>query len=281
VRRKRKISATQVVKDIRSGFTQKELQEKYKIALDRVEKLFKKLVAANVVSVSELAEMYPSYKEAIAGINQSRNRRILLPFELTIYDIATSSIGLLRDISETGIRVAGINCNVGDERTFQLPVGIFMEADPLLIVTKCKWVKVRDKAMRYSTAGFEITDISDDDRMVLKTFVESLSTIKPDHFYNDDMKKKKIVAPIAPSQAGVVDDGEASLSAPATSLPSWFNEEDMKALQDAYRSGALQEILGWWEARNRRLELAGGVRVTLIELAERLAQALKDEVGLN
>jgi hypothetical protein len=256
VRRKRKISATQVVRDIRSGFTQKELQEKYKIALHRVEKLFKRLVSANAVTESELAERYPSYKEAIAGINPSRNRRVLLPFELIVYDITTSSIGLVRDISETGMRVAGINCSVGGERTFQLSVDTFMEADPVLIVAKCQWVKVRGKTTKYATAGFEITDISDDDRMVLKTFVELLSILKSDHFYSDDMEKKRVVAPIAQSQYGAVENREASHSTSATeaapALPSWFDEEAMKALQDIYRSGALQEILAWWEARNRR-----------------------------
>lgn len=256
MRWKRKISATQVVRDIRSGFTQEELREKYKIALHRVEKLFKRLVAANVVTESELANRYPSYKEAIAGINPLRNRRVLLPFELIVYDITTSSIGLIRDISETGLRVAGINCNVGGERTFQLPVDIFMDADPLLIVAKCQWVKVRGKTMKYATAGFEITDISDDDRMVLKRFVKSLSIVKSGYLHSDDMEKKRVVAPIAPSQDGVVDDREASFSTSATEaacgLPSWFDEEAMKALQDIYRSGSLQEILAWWEARSRR-----------------------------
>lgn len=253
MRRKRKISATQVVRDIRSGITQEELQEKYKIALHRVEKLFKRLVAANAVTESELAERYPSYKEAIAGINQCRNRRVLLPFELIVYDITTSTIGLIRDISETGLRLAGVNCNVGGERTLQLPVDIFMKADPMLIVAKCQWMKVRNKTMKYATAGFEITDISDDDRMVLKTFVELLSILKSGHFYNDDMEKKRVVAPIAPSQDGVVVDREAPLPTLATEaapgLPSWFDEEAMKALQDIYRSGALQEILAWWKAR--------------------------------
>ncbi|MGO9568645.1 MAG: PilZ domain-containing protein [Desulfomonilaceae bacterium] len=256
MRRKRKISATQVVRDIRSGITQEELQDKYKIALHRVEKLFKRIVAANAVTESELAERYPSYKEAIAGINPSRNRRVLLPFEFIVYDITTSSIGLVRDISETGLRVAGINCNVGGERTFQLPVDIFIKADPVLMVAKCQWVKVRGKTMIYATAGFEITDISDDDRMVLKTFVESLSIVKSGYLNDDDIKKTRVVAAIAPSQDGAVSDREASLSTSATEaapgLPSWFDEEAMKALQDIYRSGSLQEILAWWEARNRR-----------------------------
>ena len=190
------------------------------------------------------------------ALTQPETEEFLLPFELIVYDITTSSIGLLRDISETGLRVAGINCNVGGERTFQLPVDIFMGADPLLIVAKCQWAKVRGKTMIYATAGFEMTDISDDDKMVLKTFVELLSILKSDHFYNDDMERKRVVARIAPSQGGVVDDREALLSTSATesaySLPSWFDEEAIKALQDIYRSGSLQEILAWWEDRNRR-----------------------------
>jgi PilZ domain len=251
VRWKRKISATQVVRDIRSGLTEEDLQEKYKIALHRVQKLFKRLVAAKVVTESELAGRFPSYKEAIVGINQSRNRRIPLPFEFIVYDITTSSVGLLRDISETGIRVAGINCNQGDERTFQIPVDTFMGSDPLLTVAKCKWMKVRGKAMRYPTAGFEIIDISDDDRMVLRTFVESLPIINSGY-----LGQERVVAPFAPSQHGVVDDGEVSLSTSAAKavpgLPHWIDEEAIKGLQDIYRSGTLQEILVWWKARNRR-----------------------------
>jgi hypothetical protein len=256
VRRKRKISATQVVRDIRSGLTEEDLHDKYKIALHRVQKLFKRLVAAKVVTASELAVRFPSYKEAIAGINQSRNRRVPLPFEFIVYDITTSSIGLLRDISETGIRVAGINCNQGDERTFQIPLDTFVGSDPLLAVAKCKWMKVRGRTIRYATAGFEIIDISDDDRMVLKTFVESLPIINSGYLRTDDMGQGRVLAPNAPFQKGAVDDGEVSLSTSAAKaaigLPHWIDEEAIKGLQDIYRSGTLQEVLVWWKARNRR-----------------------------
>jgi hypothetical protein len=140
--------------------------------------------------------------------------------------------------------------------------------------------------MKYCTAGFEIMDISDEDRRVLRKFVESLSIVKSGRLYNEDyMKEQRVDAPIVLSRAAVVDDREPLVSTSATEaapcLPSWFDEEAIKAFQDIYRKGALQEMLAWWEARDSRLEMAGSVRVVLIELAESLAQALKDEVELN
>ena len=85
---------------------------------------------------------------------------------------------------------------------------------------------------------------------ISKRFCKSL-------FYNDDMGKTRVVAPIAPSQDGVVGDREASLSTSATEsahgLPSWFDEEAMKALQDIYRSGALQEHGGRLATRARAI----------------------------
>ncbi len=51
-------------------------------------------------------------------------------------NIHASATGLLRDISETGLRVAGIEVSVGQIKTFQVPIDTFMQTDPLLVVTK-------------------------------------------------------------------------------------------------------------------------------------------------
>lgn len=168
---KRKIHARQVVEDVRGGITEQQFQEKYKLARDKVEKLFKRLVATKAITGSELAEKYPTYKEAVAGIADRKDLRADLPVQFIVYDITTSSLGLVRDISENGLRVAGINCRAGDERTFQLPVDTFINADPLLVVAKCKWVKNRGKTKRYVTAGFEIIGLSPHDAAALRNFI--------------------------------------------------------------------------------------------------------------
>ena len=62
-----------------------------------------------------------------------------------IYDIGSGAIGVLRDISETGLRVAGIESKVGQVKTFQIPIDMFMQADPLLIIAECKWVEIKGK----------------------------------------------------------------------------------------------------------------------------------------
>ena len=79
---------------------------------------------------------------------------------MPIYDLGTGSIGILRDISEKGLRVAGIDARVGQARTFQIPIDLFMQADPLLILAECKWAKPTGKIKEYVVAGFEILDLT-------------------------------------------------------------------------------------------------------------------------
>ena len=82
-----------------------------------------------------------------------------------------SATGILRDISEKGLRVAGIGANVGQAKTFQIPIDMFMQTDPLLIVAECKWVEIKGKTKRHPVAGFEIMDLSDRDRKSIKDFM--------------------------------------------------------------------------------------------------------------
>ena len=52
--------------------------------------------------------------------------------------------------------MAGIDASVGQARKFQIPIDMFMQADPLLIVAECKWAKRKGKMKEYVVAGFEI-----------------------------------------------------------------------------------------------------------------------------
>jgi hypothetical protein len=253
---KRKISVTQVVRDIRSGASEQELREKYKIAPHRVAKLFKRIVATGVVGESELAERFPAHKAAIFSIYQDRERRAVLAVQLIAYDITSSTIALVRDISETGLRVAGIDCSVDEERTFQVPMEPVMQVDPLLIVAKCKWVKARGKIMKYSTAGFEITALSERDGLVLKTLVQSLSIHKSSGLRNRAQVKgtghRSVTVAQDGTRYGRVPSSGAIARQAASWPPSWFDEEAIKGLQEIYRSGTLQEIIAWWKAQKWR-----------------------------
>ncbi len=93
---------------------------------------------------------------------------------LPVCDVGSTRLGIVRDLSETGLRVAGIKYQVGDVTTFQLPIDVFMNADPLLVIAKCRWVSEKGNERKYFVAGFELVDLSPADRKVLKEFINLL-----------------------------------------------------------------------------------------------------------
>src|SRR5208283_4078127 len=134
----------------------------------------KQLVACKAISQSELYEISSSYRDRVDRITGRTHPRADLAVRVPIYDIGSGSIGVLRDISETGLRVAGIESRVGQAKTFQIPIDMFMQAEPLLIIAECKWVEMKGRHRKYHVAGFEIMDLSETDSLVLRNFIKFL-----------------------------------------------------------------------------------------------------------
>ena len=171
---KRQISGTDVVNDLRSGMSDSELQVKYKLSTKSLLSIFKKLVERNAISHSELYELSSFYREGIECRRERAYPRADLGVYVPIYDIGSGAIGVLRDISETGLRVAGIESEVGQATTFQIPIDMFMKAEPLLIIAECKWAEIKGRQRRYPVAGFEITDLLEKDSHILRNFIKFL-----------------------------------------------------------------------------------------------------------
>ncbi len=179
---KRQISGRNIINDLRSGMTDPELQMKYALSANSLCKIFEKLVDRGAVSHSELSEWSELYCLR-TGYKESRTfPRADLAVNVPIYDLATGSQGILRDISEKGLRVAGINAWVGRAGTFQVPLDMFMQAEPLLIVAECKWAKTRRKMKEYVVAGFEIIDLSPKDRNALRNFISVVLLSESGHW---------------------------------------------------------------------------------------------------
>jgi hypothetical protein len=171
---KRQINGMNILKDLRSGVADSELLVKYKLSAKSLQNVFKKLVAGKAINHSELYERSPLYRERIDHIRARAHPRADLGVRVPIYDIGSGAIGVLRDLSETGLRVAGIESGVGRARTFQIPIDMFMQAEPLLIIAECKWVAIKGTHKRYPVAGFEIMDLPDKDGLVLRNFIKFL-----------------------------------------------------------------------------------------------------------
>jgi hypothetical protein len=171
---KRQIYGSDVINDLRSGMTDLELQMKYRLSANGLCRIYEKLVERGAMSHSELSGWSPFYS-LITCYKESRScPRVGLGTRVPIYDLGIGSTGLLRDISVRGMRVAGLSASVGQARKFQIPIEMFMQADPLLIVAECKWAERRGKIKEYIVAGFKMIELSPKDRKTLENFVAVL-----------------------------------------------------------------------------------------------------------
>ncbi|MFH1115587.1 MAG: PilZ domain-containing protein [Pseudomonadota bacterium] len=170
----RTISASACVRDIRSEMTDAQIMAKYRISPKELGKIFRKLVAAKAVSHSELYERSPLYRKSFDDAQEERRPRVDISIPLPIYCVESASEGLVRDISETGFRVAGIPSQVGLVKTFQLAVDMFVGFDPLLLIAQCMWTETKRTSFDYMVAGYDIRYISGSDLEALKRLVQLL-----------------------------------------------------------------------------------------------------------
>ncbi len=168
---KKTINAKEILADIKAGMNNATLMEKYWLSEKGLQSVFKKLVTLKAISHSELYERSKSSRERIDHIRNRKSPRARLTIRVPIYDFESGDKGILRDISENGLRTAGIEARVGQTKTFQIPVDMYVESDPLLVQAECKWVEIRQGGKEYFVAGFEITDVPESDIEILQNFI--------------------------------------------------------------------------------------------------------------
>jgi len=172
---KRQIKGKDIIEDLRSGMADWELQVKYRLSPKALRTVFGALVQRSAITHSELYETSPFYREATDGFKARKHCRADLPVYVPVTDLGTLALGVLRDISVKGLRVAGVEASVGEIRMFQIPVNMFIQADPLLITAQCRWVETKGRHKVYTVAGFHISDISETVGATLRDFTSFIS----------------------------------------------------------------------------------------------------------
>jgi len=169
-----KVDARELARDIRAGMTESELIQKHKLPATALQVVCRKLLSLKLVTHEELFNGFPAYRSWVEEFKPRRDPRTELLIHLPIYDVEHSSLGIVRDISENGFRLAGISVAAGDVRTFQLPIDSFIKSDPLLIIAECRWTKKRSGTRDYMVAGFQILKLSQSDQKKLREFIHFL-----------------------------------------------------------------------------------------------------------
>lgn len=171
---KRKIIAENIVLDIRSGMSDEGLMEKYMLSERGLNKVFRKLLDHEAMSAEELSPRIASY----ADLSPLDYLRESTPHELVclvpIYEENLQDIrGSVCELTEKSVGVTGLEAAVNDLKRLVIPADEFFGISPFSFQAACRWVEQQNDGAE-PVAGFEITDISDENYQRLKQLIRSL-----------------------------------------------------------------------------------------------------------
>ncbi len=161
-----------IVADIRARASDFELCHKYDLSFDELPGVFKKLVELGFIREAELEERSAFYDKPQNRSVTRRSPRKRIELEFPIYDPDDPGRkGLLRDLSERGLRVASLRPDINLAKRFVISPDWFPNIRPFEIEVECKWIKMKERRRKYFVAGFEITFISKRSQQELQKFL--------------------------------------------------------------------------------------------------------------
>jgi len=176
---KREIKAKDIIASIRSGLSDQELKEKYKLTPKGLQSVFRKLLAHGLLDRStffgRLSEsMSPVDNEIVRKLDR---KEILMPLRLLDTNDGTCS-GIVTDITTEGAGVKGIAAKVGDIRRFKVLADEYFQVGSFVFKAECRWTKPGDRR-EDDLAGFQITDIAEEEKSKLQSLIDAVDYMFP------------------------------------------------------------------------------------------------------
>ncbi len=171
----RQIKTTEIVEAIRSGMTDYELMEKYSLSPEGLERAFQTLVDGDAINVADLDRRSVSQDDTVFIECLRELPRHYLAVAVNVFELAhPDKKGSLRDVTEKGIGISGIEARAGETKKLVIPSEKFLDADPIEFQAKCMWAKREDDEGEWA-AGFQITNISEKCLDNLRRLIRALS----------------------------------------------------------------------------------------------------------
>ena len=172
---RRKISAREIIADITSGMSESELMSKYKLSQSKLQRVCKKLLEARNRTRKEFVEEIPIDQTTLIQANVRQLQRYYPDFDLPIYESSNPEIqGRVRDITEEGVGVVGIESLAYQTKYFVVLGDPFGEVEPFEFVAECRWAQVLGGGGRYC-AGFRIVRIERNDLHKLRKLIQLIT----------------------------------------------------------------------------------------------------------
>jgi hypothetical protein len=171
---KRTIKAKEIVSDIRSGMSSRQLMDKYRISANSLHNLFRKLVHMKIVQIREVQALLSSTLEESDFKDRRKDQRYYVFVQLPIYDVDDLlREGQVVDLSKGGLRITGLPAKVGDKKDFLIQADCFASIIPFVFEAECRWASKTKEGVWF--AGFQITGIPEKGLEELEKIIHMLT----------------------------------------------------------------------------------------------------------
>jgi hypothetical protein len=159
--------------------TDASLIEKYNLSPNKLQRIFKKLLEANAMTVQELDGRCATFEDTVqCGAEAGRLLyRHALDFVLPIYEETKPEIlGMVVNITEGGVGLAGIQATVGESKNFVIPADEFFDVGRAMFRARCCWAGSEIPTGEH-VSGFEVTSISAGDLAELRKLIQLIQIV--------------------------------------------------------------------------------------------------------
>jgi hypothetical protein len=164
---KRSIRAKEIAADIGSGMTDLRLMAKYRLTSRGLDAVYRKLGELKLIVPRESGDKRQArspaqtenldFVEPLSDTTLRISPRQIIDFPLRCYDADDpETIGDIRDLSEEGIGVKGLQSRPIEIRTLVIPISELYMPQPVVLEAICRW-SGRDETDGAPLAGFEVT----------------------------------------------------------------------------------------------------------------------------
>jgi hypothetical protein len=172
---KRDVRAIDIVSDLRSGKTNTQLMEKYRLSSKGLASIFKKLIDAHAVRTEELDGRIPLGEDTVDLEQRRLIPRCYPVLTLRIYDMGDLEAEyFVSDITEKGVQVEGINARISDEKSFVIRWQDHAQEFAITFDAVCRWIQ-EGPSQEECRAGFAIVSISERDSEAIRSLVDLLA----------------------------------------------------------------------------------------------------------
>ncbi len=176
---KQLISTKDFVQDTRSGMTDGALIHKYNLSPNRLQRIFKKLLDVKAMTAEELDGRCASLDDNVQSSTKAGRLlyRHVLDFVLPIYEeTKPEMLGMVLNITEGGIGLAGIQARFGETKNFVIPADEFFDVGRARFEARCRWAGNEIRTGEH-VSGFEVTSISSGDLAELRKLIQLIQIV--------------------------------------------------------------------------------------------------------